>query len=91
METSLHRDLKTLYAGQDAQFEVSLSGYRIDVMSGGHLVERRRQPWQNRPKVKSSGTLRYPATNCKWLQTTPEFCEEYGYFVGQRGSGGSRK
>ena len=39
METSLHRDLKTLYAGQDAQFEVSLGGYRIDVMSGGHLVE----------------------------------------------------
>ncbi len=39
METSLHRDLKTLYAGPDAQFEVSLGGYRIDVMSGGHLVE----------------------------------------------------
>lgn len=39
METSLHRDLKTLYAGQDAQFEVSLGGYRVDVMSGGHLVE----------------------------------------------------
>ena len=39
METSLHRDLKTLYAGQDAQFEVSLGSYRIDVMSGGHLVE----------------------------------------------------
>lgn len=39
METSLHRDLKTLYAGQDAQFEVSLGDYRIDVMSGGRLVE----------------------------------------------------
>ena len=39
METSLHRDLKTLYAGNDAQFEVSLGGYRIDVMSGGRLVE----------------------------------------------------
>ena len=39
METSLHRDLKALYAGQDAQFEVSLDGYRIDVMSGGRLVE----------------------------------------------------
>ena len=39
METSLHRDLKTLYAGQDAQFEVSLGGYRIDVTSGGQLVE----------------------------------------------------
>ena len=39
METSLHRDLKTLYAGQDAQFEVSLGDYRIDVVSGGRLVE----------------------------------------------------
>jgi hypothetical protein len=39
METSLHRDLKTLYAGEDAQFEVSLDGYRIDVMSGGRLIE----------------------------------------------------
>ena len=39
METSLHRDLKTLYAGRDAQFEVSLDGYRIDVTSGGRLVE----------------------------------------------------
>lgn len=28
METSLHRDLKTLYAGTDAQFEVSLGDYR---------------------------------------------------------------
>ena len=39
METSLHRDLKTLYAGADARFEASLDGYRIDVMSGGRLVE----------------------------------------------------
>ena len=39
METSLHRDLKMLYADQDAQFEVSLDGYRIDVISDGRLVE----------------------------------------------------
>jgi hypothetical protein len=39
METSLHRDLKTLYADKDAQFEVSLGDYRIDVLSGGRLVE----------------------------------------------------
>jgi hypothetical protein len=39
METSLHRDLKTLYAGQGAQFEAPLDGYRIDVVSGGRLVE----------------------------------------------------
>jgi hypothetical protein len=39
METSLHRDLKALYAGKDAQLEVSLGGYRIDAMSGSRLVE----------------------------------------------------
>jgi hypothetical protein len=39
METSLHRDLKAFYADKDAQFEASLGGYRIDVMSGGRLVE----------------------------------------------------
>ena len=39
METSLHRDLKTLYADWGAQFEVPLGDYRIDVMSGDRLVE----------------------------------------------------
>ena len=39
METSLHRDLKALYAGEEARFEVSLEKYRIDVVSGDHLVE----------------------------------------------------
>lgn len=39
METSLHRELKTLYAGTDAQFEVPLGEYRIDVVSEGVLVE----------------------------------------------------
>lgn len=39
METSLHRDLKALYAGEDAQIEVTLGGYRIDVVSGDQLVE----------------------------------------------------
>lgn len=39
METSLHRDLKALYAGKDAQFEVSLGDYRIDVVAEGRLVE----------------------------------------------------
>jgi hypothetical protein len=39
METSLHRDLKTLYAGNDSQFELSLGGYRIDVASADRLVE----------------------------------------------------
>jgi hypothetical protein len=39
METSLHRDLKSLYAGPDAQFELSMDGYRIDVVSAGRLIE----------------------------------------------------
>lgn len=39
METSLHRDLKTVYADQDAQFEVPLGNYRIDVVNGCELVE----------------------------------------------------
>ena len=39
METSLHRDLKTVYADQDAQFEVTMGQYRIDVVNGCELVE----------------------------------------------------
>lgn len=39
METSLHRDLKTLYAGDGARFEVPLGRYRIDVVCGDRLVE----------------------------------------------------
>jgi hypothetical protein len=39
METSLHRDLKRLYGGADAQFEAALGRHRIDVISGGRLVE----------------------------------------------------
>jgi hypothetical protein len=39
METSLHRQLKALYAGSDAQFEVSVDDYRIDALAAGQLVE----------------------------------------------------
>jgi hypothetical protein len=39
METSLHRDLKMLYAGAKARYEVSLAGYRIDAISRGRLIE----------------------------------------------------
>ncbi|NQU20482.1 MAG: hypothetical protein HQ567_04310 [Candidatus Nealsonbacteria bacterium] len=39
METSLHRELKRLYADDGAQFEVPLGKYRIDVISAGQLVE----------------------------------------------------
>ena len=39
METSLHRELKKLYAGDDAQTEVVLDKYRIDAVSGNQLIE----------------------------------------------------
>lgn len=39
METSLHRDLKALYAREGAQTEVKLGAYRIDVVCGKQLVE----------------------------------------------------
>lgn len=39
METSLHRQLKALYAGPDDRQEVKLGGYRIDVVRGKELVE----------------------------------------------------
>jgi hypothetical protein len=39
METSLHRELKRLYAGDAAQVEVPLLGYRIDAVADGVLVE----------------------------------------------------
>jgi hypothetical protein len=39
METSLHRQLKEIYADADARLEVPLGDYRIDVVSDGELVE----------------------------------------------------
>lgn len=39
METSLHRDLKALYARKGSRIEVPLGRYRIDVVSGRQLVE----------------------------------------------------
>ncbi len=39
METSLHRDLKRLYAGDAAQTEVRLGKYRVDAIVGATLVE----------------------------------------------------
>ena len=39
MESSLHRQLKDRYATQDAQQEVRLGDYRIDVVTDGMLVE----------------------------------------------------
>jgi hypothetical protein len=39
METSLHRELKRLYAGPTARTEVVLDNYRIDAVSRGQLIE----------------------------------------------------
>jgi hypothetical protein len=39
LETTLHRQLKEIYADGPAQFEAPLAGYRIDVICGGELVE----------------------------------------------------
>ena len=39
METSLHRQLKQLYAQEGAEQEVTLGDYRIDVVNPGVLVE----------------------------------------------------
>jgi hypothetical protein len=39
METSLHRELKRIYAGASARTEVVLGNYRIDAISRGRLIE----------------------------------------------------
>jgi hypothetical protein len=39
METSLHRQLKARYAGEDGRQEVVCRGYRIDAVCGDELVE----------------------------------------------------
>jgi hypothetical protein len=39
METTLHRQLKALYAGPEARTEERLEGYRIDAVRAGQLVE----------------------------------------------------
>ena len=39
METSLHRELKAIYAGDDSLQEVACEGYRIDAVRRGQLIE----------------------------------------------------
>lgn len=39
METTLHRQLKALYAGPDARVEERVDGFRIDAIRDGQLVE----------------------------------------------------
>src|SRR5437660_768752 len=39
METTLHRQLKLLYAGPEARIEERVAGYRIDAIRDGQLIE----------------------------------------------------
>ena len=39
METSLHRQLKAIYAGKRSRQEVACDGYRIDAVCRGQLIE----------------------------------------------------
>lgn len=39
METTLHRQLKALYAGSEARVEQRIAGFRIDAVRDGQLVE----------------------------------------------------
>ena len=39
METTLHRQLKAHYAGPQAEIEVPLGRYRIDIVDGDRLIE----------------------------------------------------
>ncbi len=39
METSLHRELKAIYAGEAGQTEMRVGRYRIDAVADGELVE----------------------------------------------------
>jgi len=44
METSLHRQLKEMYAEENAKREVPLAGYRIDAINRGLLIEIQHGP-----------------------------------------------
>jgi hypothetical protein len=39
METSLHRQLKALYCGEESRQEVRVDGFRIDAVDRGRLIE----------------------------------------------------
>jgi hypothetical protein len=39
METTLHRQLKALYAGREARVEERVDGFRIDAIRNGELIE----------------------------------------------------
>jgi hypothetical protein len=44
METSLHRELKALYADATSRFEVPVGRYRVDVVTGDCLIEIQHGP-----------------------------------------------
>jgi hypothetical protein len=44
METSLHRELKLLYAGPQARSEVKVGRYRVDAVADGRLIEIQHGP-----------------------------------------------
>lgn len=44
METTLHRELKAIYAGRGAACEVRVDGFRIDAVSRGRLIEIQQSP-----------------------------------------------
>lgn len=54
METTLHQQLKALYAADSAQREVAVDGYRIDAVGDGRLIEVQSAPLGAiRDKVRS--------------------------------------
>jgi hypothetical protein len=54
METSLHRQLKLLYAGPKARFEVPVAGYRVDAVADRRLIEiQHGSLWAIRDKVRA--------------------------------------
>lgn len=73
METSLHRQLKEIYADGESQLEAPLEDFRIDVVCGGELVEIQHGSLAAiRDKVaKLLKTHRVlvvkPIVSCKWI------------------------
>ena len=73
METSLHRQLKEIYADGESQLEAPLEKFRIDVVCGGELVEIQHGSLAAiRDKVaKLLKTHRVlvvkPIVSCKWI------------------------
>jgi len=53
METSLHRQLKSLYSGEDGSLEVQVGPFRVDAVRDGWLIEVQHSPLSDlRQKVR---------------------------------------